>query len=71
MPVDSDGGKVLLSVECDQPEQVDGVAELLRATGAEEVDSVVDSTEETSQPRTEWRSGGEQESWPEIGSRNT
>ncbi len=66
-----DGGKVLLSVKCDRPEQVADVAEILRATGAEEVDSAVGSTEETSQPKAERRSGGEQEPWSEIGSRNT
>ena len=64
-------GKVLVSVECVSPDQVNSAFEGLQGTGAEEVDSTVASTLETGELRSETPVGEEQKAWPEIGSRNT
>lgn len=53
-------GRVLVSVECESPDEVTGAIEGLRGTGAEEVDSTAESTLGTSEPRSETPVGGEQ-----------
>ena len=66
-----DDGKVLLSVECEQTEQVTRAIEILKGAGAEEVESAGFPTHEASRPSSEHSASGKEQHWPEIGSRNT